>query len=166
MKKTVSLFLIIFTLFMLLVGCGEVSEDKTMLTYHSDNGYSVCYPTKYPLSSLGNDIDFVIMDEETGTNVTIQRTDKQEGISGIRRYEFENLMEKDGYDDISISSFEKATINSLPCIVAEFTCKESTVTKVIYDASDNTYIATLTQLPGIRTSVLAELKNVVMGLMA
>ncbi len=167
MKRSLSGILALCLLCLCLAGCGDdtSNKSKTMATYYSDNGYCVSYPEKYTPTSLGSEIDFVIMDEETGSNVTIQRTEKKSDVSDLNRAEFTSQMKKEGYSEVSISYFEKEIINDIPCLVAEFSCKENTVTKVFYDASDNTYTATLTLLPGIRSSTLSDFRNVVRGLM-
>lgn len=159
------LFSAVLILCLCLAGCGDVSGGSgDMLTFSSDNGYSVSYPEKYTATSLGAHIDFVLMDDETGTNVTIQHKEKTYSVTSTTKSEFISDMKEEGYDKVEVTTFEKETINGTPCLVAEFFCRESTVTKVFYDASDNTYIATLTVLPGTRTSVLADFTNIIRGL--
>lgn len=162
MKKILSIVLAVALTFTLFACAPESSE---LTTYSSDNGYCVEYPENYTVSHLGSEIDFVIMDEETGTNVTILRTEKQNGVSDMDESDFVSMMKNEGYDDVELSSFEAKKLNSIPCIVAEFFVKETKIKKVIYDASDNTYIATLTVLPGTSDGVTAELDKVIFSLM-
>ncbi len=162
MKKVISAVLAII-LVCALCACAPTSSKLT--TYSSDNGYCVEYPENYTVSHLGSEIDFVIMDEATGTNVTVLRTEKQEDVSDIDERTFVSMMKDEGYDDIELSSFETKTLNSIPCIVSEFLSKDTKIKKVIYDASDNTYIATLTVLPGTSDGVSAELEKVIFSLM-
>ena len=162
MKKIISVISAL-AIFCSLCSCAPTSSKLT--TYSSDNGYCVEYPEKYTVSHLGSEIDFVIMDEETGTNVTILRTEKQDGISDMSERDFVSMMKDEGYDDIDLSSFEAKELNSIPCVVAEFFSKETKIKKVIYNASDNTYIATLTVLPGTSDGVTAELEKVIFSLM-
>jgi len=166
MKKIFTLTLICALALTLLVGCkgGEV-EKSELETFFSDNGYCVEYPQKYTVSHLGAEIDFVIMDEETGSNVTILRTEKVYGLETLTEREFISQMDDEGYDDIVLSSFDTEEINGTPCIVAEFEFGETKITKIIYDASDNTYTATLTLLPGTLESVKAELLTVIRSVM-
>ena len=165
MKKLISILLVI-SLFC-LAGCKSApsADDADYATYSSDNGYTVKYPEKYAVSSLGSQIDFVIMDGETGSNVTIMREEKVNSVSDMTEDEFVSRIEKEVYDNISIISFDKTDLNGIPCIVSEFKCNESKVTKVIYDASDNTYTATCTILPGTLSSVSRDFDAVVHGLM-
>ncbi len=162
MKKIISAILAISLICIL---CACTSQPSKLTTYSSDNGYCVEYPEKYTVSHLGSEIDFVIMDEETGSNVTILREEKQDGVSDMDERNFVSMMKDEGYDDIELSSFETKTLNSIPCIISEFFSKDTRIKKVIYDASDNTYIATLTILPGTSDGVAAELEKVIFSLM-
>ena len=159
------LFSAVLILCLCLAGCGETSGGSgDMLTFSSDNGYSVSYPEKYTATSLGAHIDFVLMDDETGTNVTIQHKEKTDSPASMTKSEFVFKMKDEGYDKVEITAFEKESINDVPCLVAEFFCHESTVTKIFYYASDNTYIATLTLLPGTRSSVISDFTNIIRSL--
>lgn len=165
MKKLISVLLVISLL--CLTGCGRApaSDDAEYATYSSDNGYTVKYPEKYDVSSLGSQIDFVLMDGETGSNVTIMREEKVDGVSDMSEDEFFSRIKKEGYTNVELLSFDKSNINGTPCVVAKFNCNESTVTMVIYDASDNTYTATCTILPGTLSSVSKDFDAVAHGLM-
>ncbi len=165
MKKLICILLSVFLLF--IAGCSDngVSDDAEYATYSSDNGYTVKYPEKYNVSSLGSQIDFVIMDDETGSNVTIMREEKVDGISDMSEDDFISRIKSKGYDDIALLEFDKISISGIPCLVAKFSCNESTVTVITYDASDNTYTATCTILPGTRAGVSRDFDTVARGLM-
>lgn len=165
MKKLICILLSAFLLF--ITGCSDnsASDDAEYATYSSDNGYTVKYPEKYNVFTLGSQIDFVIMDDETGSNVTIMREEKVDGISDMSENDFILRIKSEGYDDITLLAFDKISINGIPCISGKFSCNESTVTMIIYDASDNTYTATCTILPGTRASVSNDFESVARGLM-
>ena len=164
MKKTplVSLSLI---LLILISACdGGRASRTTYSLFSSDNGYSISYPDYYSPSRLSSSLDFVIFDDETGSSLTILSEEKKDGIADMSEDDFCELLKKDGIDT-SLDFFSRETINETPCVVTEYSYGNEKVKQIIYDASDNTYTLTFTEMPGTNeqfssdmTRLLCELK--------
>lgn len=166
MKKFLSIILILLMLSAILCGCADNEPEKSdMVTFSSDHGYTVSYPASYTPTSLSSDIDFVIMDETTGSNVNILSRVSEGNVLDFTEEEFVSVMEEDGMD-IELMVFEFKTVNETPALVATYKYKENEITQIIYDASDNTYYATYTELPGTSVKVSGEMLTVIYSLMA
>lgn len=162
MKKTV---LILFALILsLLCSCGvnmERSEDPLMV-YTSENGYAVTYYGGFKPSKLSAAIDFVVMDEETGSTVTIL-TEEGLGALDMTENEFKEKKLSDGME-IDISSFEKTEINGVPALRAEYRANESRVTEIIYDGGEKSFYATYTDLPGTQEELSRRMTAIINSL--
>lgn len=161
MKKFI---LLLLALVLCLSACKGGGEEITYLTYSSDNGYTVNYPDTYTISHLSPSMDFVIMDDDSGSSVTILSKEKQRNVLNASTREVLDELEGEGYLDVSVDYIEEQEINGTPCLVIRGEAKGSSFVRVIYDASDNTYIATFTCLSGALDSVERELEAVAMGL--
>lgn len=165
MKKTLPIILALMLI--LFAGCtsSPIKNDGAELTtYSSDNGYTVSYPVGYEPTSLSSSIDFVIMDEVTGSAVTVFASAHKENVLDITEEDFSEQKKSEGIN-IRIKSFEFKTINDTPALVATYKYNENNVTEIIYDASDNTYYATYTELPGTSERLSSELLSVIYSLM-
>lgn len=165
MKKTLPIILALMLI--LFAGCtsSPIKNDGAELTtYSSDNGYTVSYPVGYEPTSLSSSIDFVIMDEVTGSTVTVFASAHKENVLDITEEDFSEQKKSEGIN-IRIKSFEFKTINDTPALVATYKYNENNVTEIIYDASDNTYYTTYTELPGTSERLSSELLSVIYSLM-
>lgn len=166
MKKTLPIILALMLI--LFAGCtsSPIKNDGAELTtYSSDNGYTLSYPVGYEPTSLSSSIDFVIMDEITGSTVTVLASAHEENVLDITEEDFSEQKKAAGMNNIKIKSFEFKTINDTPALVATYKYNENNVTEIIYDASDNTYYATYTELPGTSERLSNELLSVIYSLM-
>ena len=145
MKKVVSIILSALMVLVMLAGCSEKEEVAELLTYTSSNGYTVSYTDAFEPTELSSDIDFVVMDTNTGSVVTIQTM--RDSIDGYTEKSFEDEMEKNDMD-IKVTSFGYETINGNNALVVAYTYNENTITQVMYDAGSKTYNAMYTELPG------------------
>lgn len=161
MKKFLLLLLL---LSLCLCACEGEKDEVSYLSYSSDNGYTVEYPDTYTVSHLSPSMDFVIMDDDSGSSVTILSKEKQEGVLNSSVRDILDELTSEGYLDVSVDYIEEQEINGTPCLVVRGEAKGSSFVRVIYDASDNTYIATFTCLSGALESVERELEAVAMGL--
>lgn len=145
MKKTLA-FLFVFSL--LFSACGDTSSptDVPLSSFASQNGYEITYPEAFSPVSLSADIDFVVMDDNTGSSVTVL-TEKVESADNITEKSFREEKLADGMD-IRISAFEQKEINGLPAYEVTYKYNENTVTEIIYMAEKCTYRVTYTELPG------------------
>ena len=164
MKKFLSAALIFMMFSALLCGCADNEPERdALLTFSSDHGYTVSYPEGYTPTSLSSDIDFVIMDETTGTNVNIVSQVREGDVLNITDEQFVEYMKNEGMD-IELMAFEFKTVNETPALVTIYKYKESEITQVLYDASDNTYVATYTEMPGTPLDVCGDLLSVIYSL--
>lgn len=144
MKKLISFALILVLSLTLLVSCkSEPKRELNYVEFYSDNGYSLSYPDIYTPTTLTSKIDFVIIDDLSGSSLTVMTSKKEKDLS---KKGFEKRLRDDGIDT-SITYFEEEKINDIPCIVMEYPYAGSKVTEIVYNASDNMYTATFTQLP-------------------
>lgn len=163
MKKKLSLILALMLI--MLTGCGdtaEVPEPEELSVFFSENGYSVSYPAGYSPSALSGDIDFVVMDEISGTTVTIL-TAETDGAGDITEAQFEAEKSAEGMD-IDVLTFEQKTINEIPALEVTYEYNESLVTEIIYTAESSVYRATYTELPGTSSDVRAEMTAIINSL--
>ncbi|MBQ9986549.1 MAG: hypothetical protein IJP38_09650 [Oscillospiraceae bacterium] len=150
MKKLLSLALALLLSSMLLAACSPADDTPPaeLVTFSSENGYELAYPSDLEPTSFSKEIDFVVMDSHSGTTVTVQSSAKQSGITDISEKAFAEMVAAEGMADIDISAFEKREQNGIPALVVMYTYNENEITRVIYDAPDKTYLATYTELPG------------------
>ena len=170
MKKISLLLISIFLI--LLSGCAKqvetfspLPEGTKIKNYSSDNGYTVTYPAVYEPSVMSDEIDFVVLDENSGSTVNIQSTDKQANVLPITKEEFSAKLLEEGME-IDILSVAEKTINETPALEVFYKYNENIITQIIYDASDKTYTATYTQLPGTNERVRTELGSIIYSLMS
>ncbi len=144
--KKISAFLLTFSLF--LSACGDASSPANvpLSSFTSQNGYEITYPDTLSPVSLSSDIDFVVMDDNTGSSVTIM-TENTKDAGDITEKSFREDKLSDGMD-IKIISFEQKEINGLPAYEVAYKYNENTVTEIIYMAERHIYRATYTELPG------------------
>lgn len=164
MEKKLSLILALMLI--LLAGCGDIaepSEADELSVFVSDNGYSVSYPADCTPSALSGNIDFVVMDETSGTTVTILTTVPEDGAGDLTEAQFEDEKNADGMD-IDILSFEQKTINEIPALEVTYEYNESMVTEILYTAESAIYRATYTELPGTSATVRAEMTAIINSL--
>ncbi len=144
MKKLISIILISVLALALLTSCtGEVKRELNYVDFYSDNGYTLSYPDIYTPTTLTSKIDFVIIDDLSGSSFTVMTSKKEKDLS---KSGFEKRLREEGVTT-SITYFEEEEINDIPCIVIEYTYAGSKVSEIVYNASDNMYTATFTQLP-------------------
>ena len=150
MKKLLSLAIILLALGAVLAACSpSENEPPVVLTeYFSDNGYKLSYPEELTPSSFSREIDFVVLDNITGTTVTVQTADKKEGVLSIGEDDFSEMVKAEGLGEIEISAFEQREQNGMPALVVMYTYNENELTRVIYESDDKLYYATYTELPG------------------
>lgn len=144
MKKLISLTLILVLSLTLLTSCnGEAKRELNYVDFYSDNGYSLSYPDIYTPTTLTSKIDFVIIDDLSGSSFTVMASKKERDLS---KSGFEKRLRDEGIDT-DITYFEEIEINDIPCIAIEYLYADSKVSEIVYNASDNMYTATFTQLP-------------------
>ena len=107
--KKISILLLVFSL--LFTACSNTvsREDTTLIPFTSQNGYEITYPDTLSPVSLSSDIDFVVMDDNTGSSVTVM-TENTEDAGDITEKSFCDGKLSDGMD-IKITSFEQKEIN-------------------------------------------------------
>lgn len=139
----------------------SASSDSGTQTYKSSYGYSIEYPSKYTVSSLGEYMDFVISDPTSGSNINVTTTqvDPSEDMENMTQDGFEQAMESQGLS-IDMTSFSHTTVNGLNAIKAEYTLIGNSVTQMFYWNDKYNYIVTYTKVPGTDSSVDSELRNV------
>lgn len=144
--KKILVFLFVFSL--ILSACGDASSpaDVPLSSFTSHNGYEVTYPDTLSPVSLSSDIDFVVMDDNTGSSVTVL-TEKAESVGDITEKSFREDKLADGMD-VRINSFEQKEINGLPAYEVTYKYNENSVTEIIYMAEKCIYRTTYTELPG------------------
>ncbi|MBQ8004054.1 MAG: hypothetical protein IJ299_03070 [Oscillospiraceae bacterium] len=138
----------LISLVIILTACGgqETQTEVELAVFSSENGYEVSYPDYFSPAALSSEIDFVIMDENTGSSVTVL-TEDAALAEDITEESFCEEKLSDGME-IKILSFEQKTLNELPAYEITYKYNESTVIEIVYTASEHIYRATYTELPG------------------
>lgn len=162
--KKISVLLLVFTL--LFAACGNTpsQEETPLLSFTSRNGYEITYPDTFSPVSLSSDIDFVVMDENTGSSVTVM-TENTEISDILSEESFREEKLADGMD-IRISAFEKKDINGLPAYEVTYKYNENTVTEIMYIAKKHVYHATYTELPGTSDKLHGQMTAIISSLCA
>ncbi|MBQ4316356.1 MAG: hypothetical protein IJC42_03555 [Oscillospiraceae bacterium] len=162
--KKISILLLVFSL--LFTACSNTvsREDTTLIPFTSQNGYEITYPDTLSPVSLSSDIDFVVMDDNTGSSVTVM-TENTEDAGDITEKSFCDGKLSDGMD-IKITSFEQKEINGLPAYEVTYKYKENTVTEIIYMAQKCIYRATYTELPGTSDKLHEQMIAIITSLCA
>lgn len=160
--KKISVFLLVFTLLFSACGSTASREDTTLISFTSQNGYKITYPHTFSPVSLSADIDFVVMDENTGSSVTVL-TESPESAGDITKESFCQNKLADGMD-IEINSFKQKEINGLPAYEVTYKYNENTVTEIIYIAKRHIYRATYTELPGTSDKLHVQMTAIITSL--
>lgn len=163
MKKTL-FFLLLFSLLFSACGSPASPTEGTLLSFTSQNGYEITYPDTFSPVSLSADIDFVIMDGNTGSSVTVL-TENPESVADITEESFREDKRSDDMD-IRITSFEQKEINALPAYEVTYKYNENTVTEIVYMAKRRVYRATYTELPGTPDKLREQMTAVIASLCA
>lgn len=160
--KKISVLLLIFSL--IFAACGNTAsrEETTLISFTSQNGYKLRYPHALSPVSLSADIDFVIMDDNTGSSVTVM-TETPENTDDITEKSFREDKLADGMD-IRIDSFEEKEINGLPAYEVTYKYNENTVTEIVYISKRHIYRATYTELPGTSDKLREQMTAIIASL--
>ncbi len=162
--KKISVFLLVFSLVFSACGSTASREEATLISFTSQNGYEISYPDMFSPVSLSADIDFVVMDDNTGSSVTVL-TESPESAGDITEESFCEDKLADGMD-IRITSFEQKDINGLPAYKVTYKYNENTVTEIVYMAKKHIYRATYTELPGTSDKLSGQMTAIITSLCA
>ncbi len=160
--KKISVFLLVFSLLFSACGNAVSREEATLISFTSQNGYKITYPHALSPVSLSADIDFVIMDDNTGSSVTVM-TETPENTDDITEKSFREDKLADGMD-IRIDSFEEKEINGLPAYEVTYKYNENTVTEIVYISKRHIYRATYTELPGTPDKLREQMTAIIASL--
>ncbi len=163
MKKT-SVFLLVFALLFSACGSTASREETMLIPFTSQNGYKLTYPHTFSPVSLSADIDFVVMDDNTGSSVTVL-TESPESAGDITEESFREEKLADGMD-IGITSFEQKDINGLLAYEVTYKYNENTVTEIVYMSKKHIYRATYTELPGTSDKLHGQMTAIISSLCA
>ncbi len=156
------MFLLAFTFLFSACGDHAPQDEEAPALFASQNGYEISYPASLSPVSLSSDIDFVIMDENTGSSVTVL-TEDVTSSKDITEKSFREEKLSDGMD-IEILSFEQKTVNELPAYEVTYKYNENTVTEIIYMASKRIFRATYTELPGTSDKIHNDMTAIISSL--
>ncbi len=162
--KRISVFLLVFTLLFSACGSTASREETTFISFTSQNGYKITYPHTFSPVSLSADIDFVVMDENTGSSVTVL-TESPEPAGAITEESFREDKLADGMN-IEINSFEQKELNGLPAYEVTYKYNENTVTEIVYMTKRHIYRATYTKLPGTSDKLHGQMTSIITSLCA
>ena len=160
--KKISVFLLVFSL--IFAACGDTSsrEETTLIPFTSQNGYKITYPHTLSPVSLSSDIDFVVMDENTGSSVTVM-TENADNTKDLTEESFREEKLSDGMD-ITITAFAQKDINGIPANEVTYKYNENTVTEIIYMSTKHIYRATYTELPGTSDELREQMTAIIASL--
>ena len=161
MKKT-SVFLLVFSLLFSACGNSEPHEEASLSSFTSQNGYEISYPDTLSPVSLSADIDFVIMDDTTGSSVTVM-TQAPDSDGDITEKSFREDKLSDGMD-VRLISFKHKDINGLPSYEVTYKYNENTVTEIVYMTKKHIYRATYTELPGMSDKLREQMTAIITSL--
>ena len=142
----------------------EEKSTSNSKTYKSSFGYSIEYPASYSVTSLSSEIDFVIADSESGSNINVVSMADGVDVANLSQGEFQKAMADQGLS-ITVSSYSHTTINGLPAIQTTYTLYEGvTTTQMIYSTGTYNHYVTYTKMPDTSSKVDNEMKKVIKSL--
>lgn len=169
-KKACPLFSALLAIFF-LASCAskektpDVSESLTQ-TYSSPNGYSVNYPEGYTPTKLSDAIDFVLMDEKSGTSVSVRTTEDVIDTDGEDAV-FDYICKNEGVE-IDRSSFacDIRDEGGESVISADYTLDGNAVSQTYRTENGKVYCATYVELPGTENETISLFKGIIDSLTA
>ena len=135
------------------------SDGNGTNTYVSDNGYSVKYPDKYTAKKIAKAIDFILVDEKSGSSINIVTAKNDGSLKKMTKEEFEESLKSTGMN-VLIESYEDININGIPAVMAKYKYSGNDVTQTIIILDAIGYNITMTMCNGISDEILNDFEEI------
>lgn len=127
---------------------------------YTANGYTISYPSSYDTIKNTDNIDIVIMDPVSGSNITVMRETGIGNIDGMSSQDIKDIFAALGID-INIGQFYDGSIDGHKFYAVQYTLSGIDIIQYIIGNNGNAYYITCTSGPDISSETANIMNDIV-----